>query len=82
MLDGLMRFRTGEGVHPFWHLEVEIDLGRNINDRVEQRAYLARYARQEFFDKTRSIPEIEEAMRAINKIVSEENATSSARENR
>jgi hypothetical protein len=62
-----------EGMHPFWHLAVEMDLKERIANRKVQRAYLARYGRQDFFDYTRTTPEQDAAMKAISQIVKQEN---------
>ena len=67
-------------VHPYWHLEAHIDLEAMMLQRPEQRAYLARYGRQAYFDTGRSIPEIEEAVAAIASVVRAENALNSTKE--
>jgi hypothetical protein len=81
MMDRLVDFRDpDEGIHPFWHLGQKIDLKAKILARADQRAYLARYGRQDFF-ADRTIVEIESAVRAISALVGEENALSKAAEN-
>lgn len=73
MLDRLISFRVlDEGIHPFWHLCQDVDLRRNVLARPGQRAFLARYGRQDFFAE-RTLNEIETAVREIVEIVECEN---------
>lgn len=73
MLDRLVSFRiVDEGIHPFWHLHQDVDLRRNVLARPGQRAFLARYGRQDFFAE-RTIVELESAVKEIADIVEREN---------
>lgn len=72
-MDRLVAFRiVDEGIHPSWHLHQDVDLRRNVLARPGQRAFLARYGRQDFFEE-RTIVELETAMREIAEIVEREN---------
>lgn len=73
MLDRLVAFRiTDEGIHPFWHLHQNIDLRSNVLARPGQRAFLARYGRQDFYE-TRTLVELETAVHEISEIIGREN---------
>lgn len=81
-LDRLVAFRVpGTGIHPAWHATVEIDLRERILLRPQQRAYLARYARQDMWRADVSIPEIDLAVRKVSAVVSQENEVTSLGEN-
>lgn len=68
-------------MNPIWHLQAELDLRENILDRPKQRAYLARYGRQDFF-QDRTILELEAAVKAIAEIVSHENELNRVQEDK
>ncbi len=84
-MDALVAFRVS-GVEvdgavigllaPHWYLDDPIKLLGLPERRVRQRAYLARYGRQDFFDQTRMVIDLDAATRAISQIVSEESALS------
>lgn len=77
----LFRLPDGEGISPIWHLQTEINLREHILDRPRQRAYLARYGRQDFF-QDRTVLELEGAVRAVAAIVNEENELNRVQEDR
>lgn len=82
MLNTLVGFRMDdEGVNPIWHLQAELDLRDIILDRPKQRAYLARYGRQDFF-QDRTILELEAAVKAVAEIVSHENELNRVQEDK
>lgn len=68
-------------MNPIWHLQAELELREIILDRPKQRAYLARYGRQDFFQE-RTIPELEAAVKAVAAIVSEENELNRVQEDK
>lgn len=70
----------GEGVNPIAHLLDLVDLRENVLSRPKQRAYLARYGRQDFFED-RTIVELNRATRAISEVVTEENDANQRAEN-
>jgi hypothetical protein len=77
MMNRLVQFRVGEdGIHPTWHLQAAMNLKESIAMRAQQRAYLARYGRQDYFDQSCSLPELDEAVRAISAVVRQENELS------
>jgi hypothetical protein len=83
VLDSLIgsAFRIAdEGVHPFWHLFQDIDLREMILSRPKQRAFLARYGRQDFFVE-HPIPVLVAAVRALSEVVQQENEASRLQEN-
>lgn len=58
----------------FWHLLVEFDPVEELRRRTKQKAYLARYGRQDWFAwEDREVSELDEAVRAIGDIVEAEN---------
>ena len=71
-VDRLVAFRGGGGIHPFWHLEVELDATEMVANRRRQRAYLARYARCDW-DAPMSVIEIARRVRLVSEIVQQEN---------
>ena len=72
----LVAFRmVDEGIHPFWHLSQDVDLRENVLARPSQRAFLARYGRQDFF-VPRTLVEIETAVREVAEIIERENELS------
>ncbi len=79
VLDALIAFRADCGIHPFWHLFQEIDLREMVLSRPKQRAFLARYGRQDFHSQ-RSIPELTAAVRALSEVVQQENELSRLQE--
>jgi hypothetical protein len=79
VLDHLLAFRTEDGVHPFWHLFQTIDLKEMVLSRPKQRAFLARYGRQDFYER-HSIPELVAAVRALSEVVEQENELSRLQE--
>lgn len=82
VLDALIAFRVpDEGIHPYWYLFQEIDLKEMILARPQQRAFLARYGRQDFYEK-RSIPELRAAVHALSEVVNQENELSRLQEDR
>lgn len=82
VLDTLIAYRVmDEGIHPFWHLIAKIDLRENLLLRNKQKAYLARYGRQDFF-ASRGIVELNSAVRAISEVVQQENEMSRISEER
>jgi hypothetical protein len=66
----------GEGSHPFWHLVTEIDLRERIRTRREQKAYLARAGKVDFFNRDVSVVELDAAVWAISKMVERDNEAS------
>ncbi len=67
------------GIHPAWHVvtDSEIDLRERVLSRPRQRAYLARYGRQDYFRHDMTIPELDAAVRNVSDVVSRENEASS-----
>lgn len=67
----------------WWHLVVPFDWRGLLNLRAKQKAYLARYARQDMIRwASRPVTEIAAAVRAVSEIVHEENAFVSVTEDR
>jgi hypothetical protein len=60
-------------------MQVELDIKENILVRVRQRAYLARYGRQDMFAR-RSLVELNRAVSALSEVVQKENELSRAQE--
>lgn len=81
VLDTLVAFRVDGGIHPFWHLTQDFDLRRVVLERPRQRAFLARYGRQDFFAE-RNVVELERAVRELSEIISRENEMSRTSEDR
>ncbi len=66
-----------------WHLSFHVDWKEIARVRLSQRAYLARYGRQDMNAwRYRPIPELVAAVIAIRDIVRQENALSRAGEDR
>jgi len=80
-LKRLVGFRVDEGIHPFWHLAQDIDLRESVLARPVQRAFLARYGRQDYFAQ-RTLVEIESAVREISSLVRKEDELSRHTEER
>ena len=65
---------------PDWHMRADIDLRENILQRSKQRAYLARYGRQNFFEHGLSILDLNRAVRELSAVVERENELSRMKE--
>lgn len=65
---------------PYWHLRVDLNLRERVLARKEQRAYLARYGRQDMFRRDLSVLDLDAAVAAVSKIVEKENELSRASE--
>ncbi len=68
-------------IHPYWHLDSNLDIREMLKDRLDARAYLARYGRHDVFDTSRPVPDMVAAVRAIEKIVRRENEITTSQEN-
>ena len=65
---------TGTWVDAFWHLLVEFDPAHMLRERAKQKAYLARYGRQDWYAwEHRDVTDIDEAFREVCEIVRREN---------
>lgn len=65
---------------PTWHLRLEIDLREQILSRPKQRAYLARYGRQDFWKDGLTVISLNAAVRAVSEVVEKENELSRLQE--
>lgn len=50
--------RSWDGIWPYWHLLAAIDFRGHVLDRPKQRAFLARYARQDMSEDL-PVPELD-----------------------
>lgn len=65
---------SGTWLDAFWHLLVDLDPEERLRLRTKQKAYLARYGKQDWFAwEHRETTELDDACREINEIVTGEN---------
>lgn len=65
---------TGTYCDAYWPYLIEIDWEEILRQRTEQKAYLMRYGRQDWFSwEHREVRELKEACDALNEIMKEEN---------
>ncbi len=63
-------------------MRAEIDIRQNVLARAKQRAYLARYGRQDLYRLRESIVELDRAVLSLSEVVNKENELSRAQEDR
>lgn len=72
----------GSGSAAVWDKLVELDPKERLKARLEQKVYLARYARQDVYGwEHRDVTELGEYYGALSELMKEENALARAKEN-
>jgi hypothetical protein len=74
---GEITFHEGGHIDACWDLLISIDPGERLKQRVQQKIYLARYARQDVFAwETRETSELDAYFEATSEMIKGENSAS------